>query len=210
MGKVRQARSRLSKPLVDAMSVTTRPMTLEEYLNYDDGTDTRHELVNGELIAMPPESTLNLRIATFLLAHFLQLGVPFYRLVMKALIAVSGARATAREPDLMVLSEETAIALAGATQCLITYDMPPPMLVVEVVSPRQENRDYRHKRTEYAGRQIPEYWIVDPIVQKVTVLQWVDGLYEEQVYEGETAIASHLFPAFMLTAAQVLTAGCAT
>jgi Uma2 family endonuclease len=181
-------------------------MTLEEYLNYDDGTDTRYELVNGELIAMPPESTLNLRIATFLLAHFLQLGVPFYRLVMKAQIAVSGARATAREPDLMVLSEETAIALQGAPQCLITHDMPPPMLVVEVVSPKQGNRDYRHKRTEYAGRQISEYWIVDPIAQKVTVLEWVDGLYEEQVYQGGAEIESHLFLALRLTAAQVLVA----
>lgn len=205
--QVEQARSRLSKHLVNAMSVTTKPMTLEEYLNYDDGTDTRYELVNGELIAMPTESDLNDRIAAFLFAYFLQLGIPYYHLSMKAQIAVSGHRATARQPDLMVLSEETAEALTGANQRLITHDMPPPLLVIEVVSPKQENRDYRHKRTEYAGRQIPEYWIVDPIAQKVTVLQWVDGLYEEQVYEGEMAIAAPLFPSFTLTAAQVLAAG---
>ena len=188
------------------MSVITKPMTIEEYLTYDDGTDTRYELVNGELIAMPTESTLNVRIAIFLLAYFLQLGVPFYRLAIGAQIAVSGARATAREPDLMVLSEETVGALEGATHCLITQDMPPPLLVVEVVSPKQENRDYRHKRTEYAGRQIPEYWIVDPIAQKVTILQWVDGLYEEQVYQGEAAILSSLFPSLTLTASQMLNA----
>jgi hypothetical protein len=40
------------------MSIALKPMTLEDYLNYDDGTDTRYELVNGELIAMPPESNL--------------------------------------------------------------------------------------------------------------------------------------------------------
>lgn len=49
------------------MSVAVKPMTLEEYLNYDDGTDTRYELVNGELITMPTESDLKGRIATFLL-----------------------------------------------------------------------------------------------------------------------------------------------
>jgi Uma2 family endonuclease len=189
------------------MSVAMKPMTLEEYLTYDDGTETRYELVNGELIAMPPESTLNIWIATFLLLQFVQQGVPFYRLTMKAQIAVSGARATAREPDLMVLSEETALALEGVSQCLITHEMPPPLLVVEVVSPQQETRDYRYKRTEYAGRQIPEYWIVDPIAQKVTVLEWVDGLYEEQVFQGDAAIASHLFPSLTLTATQVLVAG---
>lgn len=190
------------------MSVTTKPMTLEEYLNYDDGTDTRYELVNGELIAMPTESDLNDRIATFLFAYFLQMGIPSYCLSMKAQIAVSGTQATARQPDLMVLSEESATALNGANQRLITHDMPPPLIVVEVVSPNQESRDYRHKRTEYAGRHIPEYWIVDPIAQKVTILEWIDGLYEEQVYQGDTAIASPQFPALNLTAATVLNAGC--
>lgn len=189
------------------MSVTTKPMTLEEYLNYDDGTDTHYELVDGELIAMPTESDLNDRIATFLLAYFLQLGIPYYRLSMKAQIAVSGTRATARQPDLMVLSEAAATALNGANQRLITHDMPPPMLVVEVVSPHQESRDYRYKRTEYAGRHIPEYWIVDPIARKVTILEWVDGLYEEQGYQGDQAIVSPQFAGLNLTAIQVLSAG---
>lgn len=85
--------------------------------------------------------------------------------------------------------------------------MLPPQLVVEIVSPKQEKRDYRHKRTEYAGRQIPEYWIIDPTAQKITVLQWVDGLYEEQVFEGKQAVTSSQFPAFKLTAATILTAG---
>ncbi len=189
------------------MSVAAKAMTLEDYLNYDDGTDTRYELVNGELIAMPPESTLNNQIASFLFAYFLQVGIPYHRLSIGAQIAVSGARATARQPDLVVLSEAAATALDGAAKCVITYDMPPPALVVEVVSPQQESRDYRHKRTEYAGRRIPEYWIVDPIAQKVTILEWVDGLYEEQVFEGDRPIVSPQVPNIALTAAMVLTAG---
>ena len=38
------------------MTTATKTMTLEDYLNYDDGTDTSYELVDGKLIAMPPES----------------------------------------------------------------------------------------------------------------------------------------------------------
>jgi Uma2 family endonuclease len=192
------------------MSQTAVPqtlLTLEEYLAYDDGTDSRYELVDGQLVAMPTESDLNNRIVSFLFAYFLQLGIPFYCLRIGAQIAVSGARATARQPDLMVLSEETAAALRGATHCLISHDMPPPVLVVEVVSPNQADRDYRYKRTEYAGRHIPEYWIVDPIAQAVTVLQWVEGLYEERVYRAEAVLQSPHFPAVTLTAAQVLAAG---
>ncbi|MGI0495562.1 Uma2 family endonuclease [Alkalinema pantanalense CENA528] len=189
------------------MTVITTPMTLEEYLNYDDGTETRYELVNGELVAMPPESRLNIQIAIFLLAQLIQLGIPANQIAMKTQIAVSGTRTTAREPDLIILSEESAIALEGARQSFITHDMPSPLLVVEVVSPKQENRDYRYKRTEYAGRRIPEYWIIDPIAQKVTILEWVEGLYEEKVYEGEQAIETTLFPTLNLTAQQLLTAG---
>jgi len=65
--------------------------------------------------------------------------------------------------------------MEGATRSLILMDMPPPLLVVEIVSPSQENRDYRYKRPEYAARGIAEYWIVDPIAQKVTILEWVEG-----------------------------------
>ena len=186
------------------MTISTKPLTLEEYLNYDDGTDTRYELVDGRLIAIAPISDLSDRISSFLYAYFLNLGILYYCLSMKAQIAVSERLANVCQPDLMVLSEEVAIALESAKQRLITHDMPPPTLMVEVVSSQQEERDYRHKRNEYAERHIPEYWIADPINQKVTVLEWVNGLYEEQVYQGNQAILSSLFPDLALTAAQVL------
>lgn len=188
------------------MTVTTQKMTLDEYLNYDDGTDKVYELVNGELVEIWPESELNRRIAMFLFAYFLQQGIPAYRLTMKTEIVVSGSRATTRFPDLMVLSDDLAVALEGARRSTVLPEMPPPLLVVEVVSPGQENRDYRYKRSEYAARGIAEYWIVDPMQQRVTVLEWVEGLYEEQVYEGENPIASPLFGALNLTTSQILQA----
>jgi Uma2 family endonuclease len=188
------------------MLVKTQPMTLDDYLAYDDGTDIRYELVNGELVEMPAESDLNRRIAIFLLSYFLQLGIPYYCLAIGTQIAVSGARATARQPDLVVLSEAAAIALQEFTKGLITHDMPPPRLVVEIVSQGQSSRDYRFKRTEYAARQIPEYWIVDPISATITVLQWVDGLYEQQVFTGTTAITSPELGTLLLTVDQILQA----
>jgi Uma2 family endonuclease len=201
----------------------SKKMTFEEFLNYDDGTDNLYELENGELIQMPLESELNRRIAMFLVAYFLQLGIPFYRLSMKTEIAVNSRMVGVRVPDLVVFSEELATVMQGATRSLILMDMPAPFLVVEVVSqcvarvPRveatdepvrvsanQESRDYRYKRSEYAARGIAEYWIVDPIAQKVTVLEWVEGFYDERVYQGESAIASSIFANLQLTAAEVL------
>jgi Uma2 family endonuclease len=191
------------------MTITSQKMTLEEYLNYDDGTDTLYELVNGELVVMPPESELNRRIAMFLLICFSQQGIPPYRLTQKTELVVSGSRATTRLPDLMVLSEELATALKGASRSTVMIDMPPPELVVEVVSPGKTSidRDYRYKRSEYAARGIAEYWIVDPINQRVTVLEWVEGLYEERVFQKDERIVSPMLPDLDLTCERVMSAG---
>ncbi|MBW4552864.1 MAG: Uma2 family endonuclease [Aphanocapsa sp. GSE-SYN-MK-11-07L] len=189
------------------MTVAAQKMTFAEFLSYDDGTDAVYELENGELIAMPAESDLNQRIASYLFAVLLQLGVPSYRLRIGIEVAVSAKRLSVRVPDLTVLSEEGATALAGASRSLVSLEMPPPWLVVEVVSPNQEKRDYRYKRSEYAARGIMEYWIVDPIQARVTVLEWVEGLYEEQVYTGDKQMISPLLGRLELTAAQVLQGG---
>lgn len=179
----------------------TKKMTLEEFLVYDDDTEALYEFEDGEIILMASESETNRRIASFLFACFLQQGVPPYRLSMKTEIITTGSRM--RIPDLVIFSEELAAVMKGANRSIVVPDMPAPALVVEVVSPNQSDRDYRYKRSEYAARGITEYWIVDPLLLKVTVLEWVEGFYEEKVYEGEQVITSILFPELKLTTAQV-------
>lgn len=186
------------------MTVAVQKMTLAEFLAYDDGTDKLYELENGELIDMPAESDINQRIASFLFAFFLGLGIPSYRIRIGIEVAVSGARVSVRVPDLLVLSEELATVMDGATRSIVLMEMPPPLLVVEVVSPNQEKRDYRYKRSEYAARGIAEYWIVDPIGQKVTVLEWVEGLYEEKVFVGDAKIQSSVLGTLDLDVDRIL------
>jgi Uma2 family endonuclease len=36
----------------NSMTITTQKLTFEQYLSYNDSTDTRYELVDGELVAM--------------------------------------------------------------------------------------------------------------------------------------------------------------
>jgi Uma2 family endonuclease len=158
---------------------------------------------------MPTESPENNRIARGL---FLELAkfVPLALLAHKDTeIEVTGRRATCRIPDLLVHTDESATALAGATRSLVTRDMPPPALVIEIVSPGFENRarDYRFKRTEYAARGIAEYWIVDPEEQRITVCKWVDGQYEDQIFVGEARVESTVVPGFELTVGQIFAIG---
>jgi Uma2 family endonuclease len=185
-------------------TLSTTWLTFEEYLAYDDGTDTRYELEAGVLTPMPPESPRNNRIALWLLTQFLSF-VPLSQLTLKAEIFVGGSRATSRLPDLMVLSPELAAMLETAKRDTITFDMPPPLVVVEVVSPgkKNEDRDYRYKRSEYAARGILEYWIVDPLKYQITVLSLVDGLYEERVFSGTERVESAIFPELKITIDQI-------
>jgi len=189
------------------MTTTTRRMTLEEYLDYEDGTDTRYELVNGELAEVPSESDLNNEIAMILLFAIGQFVNP--KLLRRGTeVVVNGYRTTTRIPDLMVLTEDLAAALSGSKRSVVMPDMPLPALVVEIVSPGTTNeaRDYRYKRSKYAARSIVEYWIVDPQQAQITVLTLVAGLYEEAVFKGNDRLISSTLPNLDPTPAQVLQA----
>jgi Uma2 family endonuclease len=185
--------------------IRTKLLTFAEFLAYDDGTDTRYELVDGELVEMPTESQENNNIARFLLAQLFKI-FPFYLVAHKDTeVEVMGRRATCRIPDLLVHTEESKTALTDATRATITRDMPQPALVIEIVSPGSENRnrDYRYKRTEYAARGIAEYWIVDPEMKQITVCKWVEGQYEDTVFTGEMRMVSDIVPGWELTVTQV-------
>ncbi|MEM9264859.1 MAG: Uma2 family endonuclease [Cyanobacteria bacterium P01_F01_bin.13] len=190
---------------------TPRVMTLEEYLNYDDGTDTRYELNNGILVDMGAESDLNVMIAGFLVSVLLKV-LPHYCIRRGTEVEVFGPAANTRYPDLMVLSEAGVAALARQKRSLVQLSMPAPRLVVEVVSSSDtdktsRDRDYVEKRQEYAQRGIAEYWIIDPMAAVVLVLTLVDGAYEEQTFVGDAQLVSAAFPELELTAEQLLAAG---
>ncbi|MGA1283501.1 MAG: Uma2 family endonuclease [Prochlorothrix sp.] len=182
-------------------------MTFAEYLEYEDPTDDRpYELNHGVLTPMPPESRLNARIAMRILRSLMAF-FPDERLCCKDTeVAVTGHRATVRIPDVLVLSAELAAILEQRGRSTVLWEMPPPVLAIEVVSPGKEaeDRDYRYKRSEYAARGIGEYWVVDPIREQVTVLVLVDGFYEAKVRRGADRLESPLLPDFPLTVTEIL------
>jgi len=190
---------------------TSASMTLEEYLEYEPETDGRYELRQGQLVDMGAESDVNISIAMFLISVLLQV-VPYSRLRRGTEIAVPGDNAETRYPDLLVLTTEGLAALSGNRRSLITFEMPEPALVVEIVSncerdKRSRERDYSDKRLEYAQRGVPEYWIIDPIANVVIVLSLNGEMYQETRFTGNQEIDFPTFPALKLMAADILKAG---
>jgi Uma2 family endonuclease len=74
---------------------------------------------------------------------------------------------TARDPDLMIHSQESSTALEGRAESCLKLSDPNPLIVAEVVSPSDATkpnykRDYEEKPKEYADRGILELWRIDP------------------------------------------------
>ena len=185
------------------IQVKQRFQSFEEYLAYDDGTEKLYELFNGELIEVPPESGKNVQIANRLFLIFaLLLGTD--RVRGHGLELEVNGEPRNRYPDFTVLREEHIEQLAKRNT--VRFNMSPPLLVVEVVSPGelQRNRDYIAKRVQYQDCGVPEYWIIEPEAQTVLVLQLLDGNYQEVgSFSGASRILSPQFSQLNITAAQI-------
>ncbi len=191
------------------MATTTQKLTFEEYLIYDDGTDIRYELVDGELVPMSLGTGKHGSITEFLHEQFRN-QIKQRELAWTCKQMTVGVRSprgrscdTSRIPDVTVLSLAQWEAMADR-EAVINLNEPPPLLVVEVISPSTQTDDYRSKRAEYGLLEIPEYWIVDPIAQKITLCILDHEFYDSIEFRGDDLIVSPTFPDLTLTVAQVL------
>ncbi|HEY9866119.1 MAG TPA: Uma2 family endonuclease [Candidatus Obscuribacterales bacterium] len=190
------------------MTLTTQRFTLEEYLHYDDGTDSVYELVNGELVSMALGTGQHGAIAKFLERTF---DAENHRLGREwiALQGIAGVQSprgdrpdTVRIPDVMIIPKEQWRNLQNR-EAVIRLNEAPPLLVVEVVSTSTKSVDYRAKRAEYCVLNIPEYWIVDPLQAKITVFTLSEGWYDEVVFIESDRLISPTFTELNLTVNQI-------
>jgi len=194
------------------MTVTTKKFTFEEYLTFEDGTDTRYELVKGELIPMSVGTGIHAFIIKFLVAQIeavlsdLEESYEAFSGSIGVQSPRGGRFNTSRIPDITILPLEQAKQLLER-EAVIRLDEPPPLLVVEVVRPSTKKENYKAKWTEYSVLNIQEYWIVDPLDDLVTICVLEDGMYTSYEFRDLQKLKSPLLTSFNLTAAQVLAAG---
>jgi len=174
----------------------------DEYLAL--GTNRLVELIDGNLEVLPMPTILHQAIVVFLL-EVLKEFVTTRRLgtVLIAPLPIHIRDKTFREPDVMFFSKVHLLPpdnnyLQGAN------------LVMEVVSADDEShkRDYQKKRSDYAELGIPEYWIVDPQVERITVLALEGRQYRVhgEFIAGQVAESASLTD-FAIAVSDVLAAG---
>jgi Uma2 family endonuclease len=178
----------------EAVAVEPRLMTADQLLRLpDDGQ--RHELVRGELRAMPPAgdehgsiaSDLHASLAPYVRAH--DLG--------RTYIAETGFRLTTdpdtvRAPDVAFVRRER----VEATGRLSGYRPGAPDLVVEVISPNDRYTEVDEKVAEWLEHGARLVFVVNP--RRRTVAAHRPGQPVRVLGEGDTLDGEDVVPGWTL------------
>ena len=127
--------------------------------------------------------------------------------VMRAPLPVRLWAGQMREPDVLFLRPDRLQQLAKAGNRAQPEGAD---LVMEVVSPGSQNRerDLDVKRLEYARAGIAEYWIIDPELRCITVLELAEDIYRiSGEFKPDQMATSVLLPGFCVSVDAAFAAG---
>jgi Uma2 family endonuclease len=176
-----------------------RKMTMEEFLEAEEEEGYRYELARGvlEVTNVPNDPhgqvvfNLNRIIVRYDDAHpgyiLRSGGGNEFRLLLPGM--VSG-----RNPGLSVALRRSPRNYRGRRD---------PVLVDEVVSRGSIDRDYRVKREEYLAFGLLEYWIIDFLERKLTLLVRDGDTWVERPYFEGQPIPSLVLPGLAATVADL-------
>ncbi len=150
-----------------AVEAPTRLLTLQDYLALPEDNGLEREIIRGRLfVSSRPRIRHQYLLGELfeLLRHYIrQHGGHPIQIILDADLLMDALH-TYLSPDLMYFSAEsvpTLLDLMARGHRIHLMDARPE-LVVEVLSPRSEERDLVEKREVYAEAGIPHYWVFDP------------------------------------------------
>ena len=179
------------------IAIAQKPLTFEEFLDWDDGSGRSFELVRG--VAMPlSESTARHEdfvdgLCRLLVDHYKEFELPYVPRQGKQvrLNSAPGENESSCKADIAVFAKDEWQRMPQSTASAAAY-IPPP-LVIEVVSIYWRD-DYRCLVIEHEYLGIAEYWIVDyaglggvqyigsPKQPTVTIYRLIDEEYHPERY----------------------------
>ncbi len=159
------------------------PYTVDELHQMpDDGN--RYELLFGEIDMSPAPSMKHQLVSAAVNDAIRAFVSPRGGTVVYAPVDVYLAPHSVVQPDLLV------ILAGGRARILPDGVHGPPDLIVEILSPATRGRDLVKKTILYATAGVPEYWVIDPDAQTVTIKQLAGDEYQDVA--GEPGVARSL------------------
>ncbi len=158
----------------DGLEVDLAPLqglwTEQQYLRLTEQTNHLIEFTDGAIEVLPMPTSRHQTILLLLYERFKTAVQPTGGKVLVAPLRLRLRPGKFREPDILLLRS------AGDPRYQDAFWLGAD-LVVEVVSPDRPERDTEERVRDYAEAGIPEYWIVNPLNETITVLA-----LEEQAY----------------------------
>ncbi|ABU57956.1 MULTISPECIES: Uma2 family endonuclease [Roseiflexus] len=188
----------------DGVAIDLAPLqglwTVDQYLKLTDHTHCLVEFSDGNLEVLPMPTQRHQMILAFLYRVFFAFLHPRGGLVLFAPLRLQVSPAAFREPDLLLLLR------ADDPRAQNRYWLGAD-LVLEVVSEDDPERDTVDKVRDYAGAGIPEYWIVNPQDETITVLSLTDNAYTPLgVFRRGDQVTSALLEGFSVSVDEAFSA----
>jgi Uma2 family endonuclease len=155
----------------------------EAYLWLTDHTTRLIEFTDGYIEVLPMPTDAHQTLVLFLYELLVAFLRPRRGKVLVAPLRLKIRDRKYREPDILLVA--SARDPRRQNRFWLGAD-----LVVEVVSPDKPERDLIDKRTDYAEARIPEYWIVNPQSETVTILRLEATAYVEHGVFGRGSEAT--------------------
>lgn len=174
--------------------------TEEQYFKLTDHSRRLLEFTDGSLEVLPMPTDRHQVISRFLFLALFAFVQELGGTVLYAPLRLQIRAGTFREPDLLLGRD--AHDPRRQNRFWRGADM-----VVEIVSPDDPERDTVAKRADYAQARIPEYWMVNPVDETITVLTLADDTYTEHgVFRRGQQAESVLLPGLALQVSEVFDA----
>jgi Uma2 family endonuclease len=176
---------------------TTRRVTYEEWLEMPIVEEGREEVIDGEIILMPPNRSGHAWILQNIAADFLrQIDLREVAVLWGFGLVIRKSPLSTRDPDLAVFRRATMIEHDG-------YYHSAPQLIVEVRSPANRLRNRERLIADYSSLGVPEMWDVIPDTRTIEVLLLQDGQLHRSSTITEGFLKPTCFPTVQIDIAKI-------
>ena len=157
--------------------------TVNDIYNLPDGE--RAELIDGQIYYMAPPTLRHQKILSFLnieIGNYIKkkkgscevIPAPFA-------VFLNENNKTYVEPDISVICDTSKLNEKG---CFGSPDW-----IIEIVSPSSKYMDYFTKLFKYRSAGVREYWIVDPMKNRIMVYSFEEDTMEEYTFSDKVKVS---------------------
>ncbi len=175
--------------------------TQDQYLAISEVTNHLIEFTDGCIEVLPMPTKRHQAVSACLFLALVDAMRAIGGAVFYSPLRLQVREGKFREPDLLLVLD------AADPRAQNAYWLGAD-LVMEIVSPDNPARDIHVKRADYAEAHIPEYWIVNPLNETITVLALQGAEYVEHgVFERGGHARSATLSGFGVDVTEVFDAG---